>query len=129
MRFQCATDPGSTCSGETRSIPISNVCPEDRFRLNKKHQKFNYFGLPNINGSPLAVMMELPDFTLCSADELKVKARSAAEKYKRGKSTISFLVIGAWVAKQCILKLQKTWHVSDFASSLRKLCILGSLVV
>ena len=111
VRFQSANDSGLTCSGDTRSIDVSSLCPEDRFRLNKKHQKFNYFGVPAENGSPLAVVLELPELSLCSADELKVKARSQTEKYKRGKTSMTFLVIGAWVAKQGALKLQKTWHV------------------
>ena len=116
MQFQSSTDVGAVCSGEKRLVPISRLCPEDRFRLSKKHPKFNYFGLPS-RGS-LAAVIDMPELTLCAADEVKVKARSPSDQYKKGNSSISFLVIGAYVAKKNQLT-GPTWHVSFIFSAFR----------
>ena len=113
-------------SGEAREAQVSNLVPEDRWRLHKHSTRtlYEYFGCPTQNGSPLAVTTVIRGgLTLCSTDELRVVAQGSTEKYKKGKASLHFLVVGSYIAKKNLVG--PTWHVRlysfDFVASRRPL--------
>ena len=111
VRFQAPRDPPGYCTGDSKRVPLLTLIPEDRFELSSaKNDSFRWFGAPAIKGSALAVCTVTPEQTFCSGAEVRIKAAENADKYKRGKSTLSFMVVGSYVSKKN--PGNPTYHVS-----------------
>ena len=111
VRFQSPRDAPGHCTGDTKRVPLSTLMPEDRFELEgAKTDSFRWYGAPAIKGSALAVCTVTPEQTFCSGAEVKIKAAHSVDKYKRGKSTLSFMVVGSYVSKKN--PGHPTYHVS-----------------